>query len=209
MCIICCSPIGSPQPTDDQIRSMFANNPHGAGYMVARDGKVQISKGYMDIQDYLHAVHYEHFTAADAVVYHFRISTQAGITRSMTHPFPLSKDIKDTQLLECSADVGVAHNGIISLTSNSKERKYSDTAHFIAEYLTYMIRDQSDLKDQQLLRSIRRLIGWSRLAIMDKTGYIATIGDWIAEDDGLLFSNNTYHTDPIHLSDNQFILQTV
>lgn len=192
MCIICSSPSGIPQPTDLQIQAMFEANPHGAGYMVARGGKVQISKGYMDAQDFFHAVRYENFTADDPVVYHFRISTQAGVTPAMTHPFPLSKNIEDTRILDCSADVGVAHNGIIRLTSDPRDRKYSDTAHFVSEYLAYMIRDPSDLRDQKLLRSIQSLIGWSKLAIMDGSGYIATVGDWITESDGLLFSNHSY-----------------
>lgn len=192
MCIICCSPAGIPQPTVDQLRAMFDNNSHGAGYMVARNGKVEISKGYMTFREFMHAIRYEHFTAADPVVYHFRISTQAGVTPAMTHPFPLSKHIEDTKLLECAADVGVAHNGIIQLTSDPRDLEYSDTAHFVAKYLAYMVRDRDDLMDHQLLGSIQRLIGWSRLAIMDKTGYIATVGDWITERSGLLFSNNSY-----------------
>lgn len=196
MCIICCSPAGIPQPTVDQLRAMFDSNPHGAGYMMARAGKVEISKGYMTFPEFLHAIRYEHFTAADPVVYHFRISTQAGVTPAMTHPFPLSKHIDDTKSLECAADAGVAHNGIIQLTSNPRDREYSDTAHFVSEYLAYMVRGQDDLRDQQLLSSVQSLIGWSRLAIMDKTGYIATVGNWISEKNGLLFSNDSYTKQP-------------
>ena len=35
---------------------MFRNNPHGAGYMFARDGKIHISKGYMNIDSFLDAM---------------------------------------------------------------------------------------------------------------------------------------------------------
>lgn len=52
---------------------MFRRNPHGAGYMYARDGKVTIHKGFMNIEDFLAAVHAEQFTLQDSVVYHFRI----------------------------------------------------------------------------------------------------------------------------------------
>ena len=41
---------------------MFLNNPHGAGYMVARRGLVSISKGYMDFDEFLNALGKEHFT---------------------------------------------------------------------------------------------------------------------------------------------------
>ena len=86
MCIICVSPRSVRQPSEATIRAMFARNPHGAGYMVARDGRVRISKGYMSVDGLLAALRQEHFTAKDPVVYHFRISTQAGVSPYMTHP---------------------------------------------------------------------------------------------------------------------------
>ena len=78
MCIICVSRSGVRQPGEATIRAMFLNNPHGAGYMFARDGWVTIHKGFMDLDDYLRAIREEHFTVSDNVVYHFRISTQDG-----------------------------------------------------------------------------------------------------------------------------------
>ena len=85
MCIICVSKSGVQQPTDSTIRAMFRRNPHGAGYMYARNGKVTIHKCFMIIEDFLSAVHTERFTPQDSVVYHFRISTQAGVNAAMTH----------------------------------------------------------------------------------------------------------------------------
>ena len=90
MCIICVSKPGVRQPDENTIRTMFYRNPHGAGYMFARDGRVEIRKGFMRLDEYLRAIREERFTAADSVVYHFRISTQAGVNPEMTHPFPLS-----------------------------------------------------------------------------------------------------------------------
>ena len=53
MCIICVSPARTRQPSISQIKTMFRNNPHGAGYMFARDGRVQIHKGFMDVASFL------------------------------------------------------------------------------------------------------------------------------------------------------------
>ena len=53
MCIICVSPARTRQPSISQIKTMFKNNPHGAGYMFARDGRVQIHKGFMDLEDFI------------------------------------------------------------------------------------------------------------------------------------------------------------
>ena len=190
MCIICVSPARTRQPSISQIKTMFRNNPHGAGYMFARDGRVQIHKGFMDIDSFLDAVRAEHFTAQDSVVYHFRISTQAGINPEMTHPFPLSNHLPYMKALDVECQCGVAHNGIIRLTADPTNHEYSDTALFIAHYMAQMVHRPDDLKDAQLLNRIERLAG-SKLAIMDGSGYIATIGRFINER-GLLFSNDSY-----------------
>ena len=176
MCIICVSPAKTRQPSVKTIRTMFEENPHGAGYMYARNGMVHISKGYMNIDDFLNALRDEHFTAKDPVVYHFRISTQAGVNPQMTHPFPLSNQR--------------AHNGIIRLTTDPSNKEYSDTAIFITDYLSAIIRRPDDLKDPQVLQLIHRLAG-SKFAIMDGSGYIATVGNFI-NDKGLLYSNGSY-----------------
>ena len=190
MCIICVSPARTRQPSISQIRTMFRNNPHGAGYMYAREGSVHIHKGFMDIDSFLSAVKAEHFTAKDSVVYHFRISTQAGINPSMTHPFPLSNQREVMKALDVHCGVGIAHNGIIRLTSDPNEKEYSDTAIFIADYLSQIIGSPSDLHDPDVLETIRCLIG-SKMAILDGSGYIATVVQFFNER-GLLYSN-LYH----------------
>ena len=190
MCIICVSPARTRQPSISQIKMMFLNNPHGAGYMYARDGRVHIHKGFMDIDSFLSAIKAEHFTAKDSVVYHFRISTQAGVNPEMTHPFPLSNRLPIMKALDVECPCGVAHNGIIRLTSDTSQREYSDTALFITRYMAQMVHGLDDLKDAQLLNRIERLAG-SKLAIMDGSGYIATVGNFINER-GLLFSNDSY-----------------
>lgn len=193
MCIICVSPKRVRQPNVTTIRRMFRNNPDGAGYMVARDGKVTISKGFMDVDEYIEAIRAEHFTAKDPVVYHFRISTQAGVNPQMTHPFPLSNRIEHMKVLDVECSCGVAHNGIIRLTTDRNNHEYSDTALFIANYLSLIIREPGDLKDERILTLIHRLAG-SKLAIMDGDGYIATVGEYINQK-GLLFSNTSFETD--------------
>ena len=190
MCIICASRINVRQPGEAAIRRMFANNPHGAGYMFARDGKVHIHKGYMDVESFLADIRAEHFTAKDPVVYHFRISTQAGVNPQMTHPFPLSNRRAHMKALDVDCQCGIAHNGIIRLTTDPANKEYSDTALFIADYLSEIIRCSEDLKDESVLKLVHRLAG-SKLAIMDGSGYIATVGSFINEK-GLLYSNDSY-----------------
>jgi hypothetical protein len=66
MCIICVSKSGVRQPGEAAIRAMFLNNPHGAGYMVARGGRVEIHKGFMRLDEYLRAIRAECFTRRTA-----------------------------------------------------------------------------------------------------------------------------------------------
>jgi len=190
MCIICVSPKGTRQPSKTQIKTMFTRNPHGAGYMYARNGKVIIHKGFMYQDEYLDAIASEHFTARDTVVYHFRISTQAGINPEMTHPFPLSNQRRFMHELDIECECGVAHNGIIRLTSDPREQEYSDTAIFITDYLTNIIQSPADLRNQEKLNHIYRL-AQSKFAILARTGDLATVGEFINER-GLLFSNRSY-----------------
>lgn len=192
MCIICVSPARTRQPSISQIRTMFAHNPHGAGYMFARGGRVFIHKGFMNVESFLEAIRAEHFTARDSVVYHFRISTQAGVTPEMTHPFPLSNQLAHMKALDVECECGVAHNGIIRLTSDPTNHEYSDTALFITRYLSEIIHSPNDLTQPRLLKTIGQL-AQSKLAIMDRTGCIATVGGFINER-GLLFSNTSYQS---------------
>ena len=190
MCIICVSPAGTRQPTKTQIKTMFNRNPHGAGYMYARHGKVIIHKGFMYLDEYLDAIASEHFTAKDAVIYHFRISTQAGVNPEMTHPFPLSNQRRRMMELDLECECGVAHNGIIRLTSDPREHEYSDTAIFITDYLARIIQSPADLRNQEKLNLIYQLAR-SKFAILARTGDLATVGEFINER-GLLFSNRSY-----------------
>ena len=188
MCVICISKKGVRQPSHEEIVNMFENNPHGAGYMCARNGKVYIHKGFMDMAEFEACVNGEHFTKKDSVVYHFRISTQAGVKPEMTHPFPLEPDMKYAEELDVACSCGVAHNGVIRMTSGN-DKRYSDTALFIP-YLWKLIRNDNDLHDERVLEMAERLAG-SKLAIMGRDGYVATVGDFI-DNDGLLFSNSSY-----------------
>lgn len=190
MCVICVSQKGIRQPNEDEIRNMWTANPHGAGYMFIKDGRVTIHKGFMELKDFMRSVKSEEFTDDDVVVYHFRISTQAGVTPEMTHPFPLSDDLQDMKLLDCTCSVGIAHNGIIRLTS-CKDAEYSDTALFITEYLPMLIRDTADITDKRVKKTIKALAD-SKLVLINGEGGIAIIGDFWANDSGLMFSNKSF-----------------
>lgn len=193
MCIICVSDKGVRQPNESEIRTMFSRNPHGAGYMVAEQDGVRIEKGFMTVTELLRELRREKFTEDDVVVYHFRISTQAGVNPEMTQPFPLCRNLEAMKY--CSTvltDCAIAHNGIIRLTTDPTETEYSDTALFTALYLPDIIHKPSDLKNKKVLDKIEKMIN-SKMVIMDRNENVAIIGNFI-ERDGLLFSNNSFES---------------
>ena len=132
------------------------------------------------------------YGADRAYVLHFRWSTQAGIRRDCTHPFPLSKKMSDLRKLKTTCDIGIAHNGIIPLTSSySKTINYSDTMEFITEYLSLIVKNRDYHKDPDTVKLIEKLSD-SKLAILDGDGHCElTGGDWI-EDNGVFYSNDGY-----------------
>jgi hypothetical protein len=107
----------------------------------------------------------------------------------MTQPFPLTDRIETTRALDCLADLGIAHNGVIRTFSDPTDRVYSDTAHFIAEFLADTVKGPESLSSG-FLDALGEATH-SRFAFLDKRGRVFRAGDWI-EDGGLYFSNTTY-----------------
>lgn len=192
MCVICVSEQGVKQPTKTTMQTMWSNNPHGAGYMYYRDGKVYTRKGFMKFNDFWTAIQSERFTPNDIVVYHFRISTQGGVNPQMTQPFFFTKDIVKTKELAAETKLGIAHNGIIPMTSYS-DKEYSDTAHFVAEYLPLILRNTKDLQNPHTLELLGEVLH-SKMVFLDCKGRVTRVGNFIREDDGLIYSNSSYKT---------------
>lgn len=190
MCVICAKPQGAKFPTMETFEAMWARNPHGAGFMYARDGKVFIRKGFMTLDDLLEAIEDSELKESESVVFHFRISTQAGITPTMTHPFPVSRNYRDMEALEATARIGFAHNGIIARTSCNSKR-FSDTALFVTRYVSELLRKPDDVENFALLDAIEALAPNNRFAIMNGEGKIAFVGDF-SKKNGCFYSN-LYH----------------
>lgn len=195
MCIAIYKPINSDFPSKATLKRCFAKNPDGAGYMYALNGCVYIRKGFMRFEDFWRSLKDIRAKNGDKLAYvlHFRISTQAGIRADCCHPYPLSEKMQDLRALKIKAKIGVAHNGIISLTSSGyhKTITYNDTMQFITDYLSLIIRDKNYYKDKNTLLLIERLVG-SRLAILDGGGHCELIGEGWREDGGVWYSNASY-----------------
>ena len=195
MCIIAAKPIGVEPPTRSILENCFNNNPDGAGFMLATAGNVRIHKGFMTFDDFWR-VYEKDLKRVNpketAIVYHFRISTQGGVTPGGTHPFPVSSSPDMLTKTSVRCNLGVAHNGVISLTSSyAKNQIYSDTQLFIMDYLSKLDKLHPTWYKSKVGRElVEELIG-SKLAILDKDGTIETIGDF-NEFEGVLYSNHSW-----------------
>lgn len=193
MCVICVKKRGIDLPTENQIRTMFRRNPHGSGYMfLNKKNEVEVHKGFMNVEELLRSLKEDKITKDDVIIYHFRIGTQGGNIPELTHPYPYTNDYKNCFLLDFTTCLGIAHNGIIPLTSSRLVKtETNDTIDFITKYLVKIVRNKDDLKDENVLEMIKKLTN-SKWAFLNEDGEIALVGDFIEEKNGLLFSNSSY-----------------
>ena len=192
MCIIIYKGEGKPFPPKETMKTCFDNNPDGAGYMLAVNKKVIIKKGFMTFHHFYSSLKETRKLYGDDVPYvmHFRITTQGGVNKYLTHPYPLSSEMDELKQLNTTAKIGIAHNGIIHLTSNNS-KDYNDTMKFITDYLSLIIDSPNYYKDEKKMLLITRLCG-SKLAILDNLGHCELIGNGWIEDKGIYYSNSSY-----------------
>lgn len=192
MCVIAYKPTNIAFPSETTLMNCFENNNDGAGFMYAYKGVVHIQKGYTNYTAFKSALDKARKITGDKVPYvmHFRIATQ-GFEKTMTHPFPLSSNMKNLRKTKYDCNIGVAHNGILSLTSDGS-KDYSDTMKFITQYLSLIIRGYTWYKDDRTKTLIERLIEGSRFAILDKNGHCELLGKGWIEDKGVHYSNDSY-----------------
>lgn len=183
MCIILVKPENEKLPSKSILENCFDSNPDGAGFMYAENGQVHISKGFMKLKTLSQAL--ENVDLSLTMVIHFRIATAGGISQHNCHPFPLSDDVHNLKSLNIDSDIGIAHNGIISI---QEEAKLSDTQTFIKNVL-FPLKDQIDLEPFQKMISMSANSG--KFAIMKNNGNVILLGNFI-KDEGIYYSNTSY-----------------
>lgn len=213
MCVILYKPTGIKMPSRTDLKACFKHNPDGAGFMLPLDNKVIIHKGFMKYEDFekdlIKTVKDNKVDPiATPIVCHFRISTQGGVNKALCHPFPICEDYDEMRKLDNICDIGLAHNGIISLTSesdysfghwdNAKQKwfksskgtlDYNDTMTFIKDYASLIIdNDLYFARNDRKCRLLEKLIGYSKLAIMNKKGFVKLIGEFYKRG-GVYYSN--------------------
>lgn len=197
MCVIVYSPAGIALPSDETLKKCFKTNPNGAGFMITHGNAVRIRKGFMSCDALLKELHALPNSTEAPVILHFRITTQGFTNAANTHPFPISAKDSALTAKQSLADVGLAHNGIIELTtahtsfkSDIKE-EFSDTFYFVRDYASLIIRNRDYWRDADTVTLLSRLAD-SKLAILGSDGHVELIGAFVDAEDGCIYSNR-YH----------------
>jgi hypothetical protein len=187
MCIICIKPAGRPLPDHDDLERSWEANPDGAGIMYNEAGKVHVKKGLMTKEAFFDAYDKLRGRANQTIVFHFRIATHGGVSREMTHPFPVTSDPALLKSANVRARYGFAHNGIFS--DLPKEPDFSDSAILVRDYLSMAPMDNRKFVSYFLSRAC---YGYSKTVVLYADGGFVESGSWERDDAGRLWSNNGY-----------------
>lgn len=196
MCIIVSKAKGVEMPDKATLERCFNYNSDGAGLMYADNGKVNIVKGFMDFKsfyEYLMKLDKIHNLKEKALVMHFRISTGGNVDGGNCHPYPISPRKKDLRSKCLKTDLGMAHNGIISMYSSSygKKEELNDTQRFIQRAVYPIYKSNKEFYKDYELMSLLEDIAESKLCFLDKDENVYYVGKFI-EDNGVMYSNNSY-----------------
>ena len=172
MCIAILKPADIEIP-EQHLRTSFENNPDGAGFAVARDGRVVIRKGFEDIESFLVAYRSE-VHVSDPALIHFRITTRGASDAENCHPFRLKHG-------------ALIHNGTIHKLGSPAGQGRSDTNELAADVIHTLTRTQLEA----LRPMVEEFIGWSKLALLFDDG------EWLIfnEQKGVNFNGAWYSND--------------
>lgn len=187
MCIILHHPEKAKLPHKSQLQNCFEKNADGAGFMVVRDDKIRVRKGFMNFTDFWAGYTNERFTEADEFAVHFRWATAGGVSKANTHPFPLTDDHAELRALKYNTDIAMMHNGVVGFGLGT----LSDTMLYVVEELS-ILRDH--LSDDSVIEYISDYTAGSRLIFFDlKSGNVLKTGAWVEDKlTGNFYSNKDW-----------------
>lgn len=196
MCVILVNKKGIEIPSKEIFKNMTTNNSDGFGFAYYENGKVKVEKGWFDFEKCYARIKEldETIGLTDrSFVFHARISTSSTIDQTSTHPFQITTDFNRFSELKYEESCVMFHNGILSAYEPSKTSKYSDTMCFVANYIHKLQTVDSDfLHNDIILKAIGYEIGGSKLAFITDEDEIVTVGKYVIEKDGNMYSNSTY-----------------
>lgn len=200
MCVIVAKPAGVDIPDTKTLEQCFDSNPHGAGFMYAVNGNVNVTKGFLTFHEFdkeLQKVSGRHNLTNAPMVFHFRIATHGAVNKANCHPFPVTVSYDKMSQLNYTCKLAVAHNGVIRSSeklSDIRQYNVSDTMAFIAHMIAPVANAHGGafgfLDTVEIPEMITSASG-GKMAFLDGHGRLSFHGTFI-EDHGVYYSNNSF-----------------
>jgi len=205
MCIIVVKKKDIKMPSMDTLETCFLHNPDGAGFMYVDNEEVVIEKGFMTWDAYKTRLtelnkQYNNFEGK-VFVSHFRIGTQGKNDEHTCHPFPITGRHRLLRKTNLRTDVAMVHNGILSeYNSYSKYAKYhekdallSDTQLFIRYTVNaFKSLNRNFYKNPEVVECLAHISDGSKLCFLDKFEQLVMTGNYVSDENGVLYSNTSY-----------------
>lgn len=159
----------------ETIQTCAMYNRDGGGLAYVYNGKVHISKGWMNAEEFIKAYYpiAERFGGDSPILAHFRIATQGVVNKNNCHPFK----VKGGALI---------HNG--SFWNCGRNVPTSDTSEFASIFHNTFEKNHV----LEAKKDIELEIGsWNKVAVLyeDKSVVILNEDGWDTREDGIKFSH--------------------
>lgn len=164
MCVIIIRQAGKPMPSDSELQKAYVMNPHGCGF-VSKTHSFK-SLNFDNFLKHLHDVPQD-----ENCIIHFRYATNGSVCRQNCHPFT-------------KKGISFAHNGVLDIMQEG-DRTDSETAF---RNIIYPCIQQYGFDSEELRMAIKKIIGYSKFALMNGKGEILLFGDFKTHE-GRLYSN--------------------
>lgn len=178
MCIIFHKPKNIILP-NEVLENCWKSNPHGAGFMVAKDNKLIVNKGFFSLEEFINA--YDVYKTEN-IVAHFRWATHGNKDTNNCHPFVVNENL------------AFAHNGVIHGIHKTGSVN-SDTWHFNEEIIKPLVNEFPNAwKHKTLKFLLQEKIGkTNKLVFLSADGSVSIYNEERGEKAyGCWFSNVDY-----------------
>jgi len=191
MCVALIKKSGIDLPSENILKICFKNNPHGAGFALFRNNQIYIHKGFFTFEGFLKELKNVEPTKEEPMLIHFRVATHGKINIENCHPFPIvDKFYKMVHPIKVFSDTDVmVHNGKLNIAITSS--KFSDSMHFAKEIVGLDRKRFASIINMAIAPTSTNSRG-SRVAILTKDGELEKYGEGWIEDDGIIYSNDSY-----------------
>ena len=198
MCIAIIKNKNIELPSEDILRICFNNNPDGAGFVLNRNGVNYIYKGYFTFDGFLKALKLVSPLKEESLMIHFRVATHGKINIENCHPFPIDGYFKNMlkPIYATNSDVMI-HNGklLIDITNPI----YSDSMHFAKSLYQFDRKNNSEFLEYIIQPTDKNKRG-NRIGILTSNGETEHYGVGWIEQNGILYSNDSFKTNGTYKS---------